>query len=73
MQRARRAVIKLAYFSRARYVILPLQDLLGTGAESRMNTPGTLSERNWSWRCTKGDLNNRLTQKLSLIVEKGNR
>ena len=73
MHRARRAVIKVAYFSRARYVILPLQDLLGTGAQTRMNTPGTLSDRNWSWRCTTKELSERLAQKLSALVKKGNR
>ena len=73
MQRARRAIIKLAYRSCARYVILPLQDLLGTGAESRMNTPGTLSDRNWSWRCSVEDLNDALAQKIAQNVTKSNR
>ncbi len=73
MHRARRATIKVAYRSCARYVILPLQDLLGTGADSRMNSPGTLSDRNWSWRCTAGDLSNQLAQKLSQLVKKENR
>ena len=58
MQRAREATIRLSYGSCAKYVILPLQDLLGTGAQSRMNTPGTLSDRNWSWRYEKDDLKN---------------
>ena len=73
MHRARRAVIKAAYRSCARYVIFPLQDILGTGAETRMNTPGTLSDRNWSWRCSPQDLSDRLAQKISHIVKKGNR
>ena len=73
MHRARRAVIKAAYRSCARYVILPLQDLLGTGAESRMNTPGTLSDRNWSWRCTADALSDKLAQKIAQNTQKGNR
>ncbi len=73
MQRARRATICLAYGSCAKYVILPLQDILGTGAESRMNTPGTLSDRNWSWRYEERYLNNELSQKLARMVKKANR
>ena len=33
-------------------VIIPLQDLLFYGADTRMNTPG-VSEGNWYWRVTK--------------------
>ena len=73
MHRARRAVIKAAYRSCARYVILPLQDLLGKGADARMNTPGTLSDLNWSWRCSKKELSEKLAQKISQIAKKGNR
>lgn len=36
--------------------ILPLQDVLGLGATSRMNTPATDSG-NWRWRCEDADLN----------------
>jgi 4-alpha-glucanotransferase len=35
--------------SRAELAIVPLQDVLGLGAEARMNTPGT-GPGNWSWR-----------------------
>jgi 4-alpha-glucanotransferase len=31
-------------------VIIPAQDLLGLGNEARMNQPGTVNGRNWSWR-----------------------
>ena len=73
MQRARTATVRLAYGCCAKYVILPLQDLLGTGAESRMNTPGTLSDRNWSWRYEEKDLKNTLAGKLARMVKKTNR
>jgi 4-alpha-glucanotransferase len=33
----------------ARYVVTPVQDLLGLGADARMNTPGT-TDGNWGWR-----------------------
>jgi 4-alpha-glucanotransferase len=38
-----------AYASRARLAVVPLQDLLGLGSQSRMNTPGTTLD-NWRWR-----------------------
>ena len=73
MHRAREAVIKAAYSSSARYVILPMQDILGTGGESRMNSPGTLSTKNWSWRCPENVMNEALARKLSDLVERKNR
>ena len=73
MQRAREAAIRIAYASRARFVILPLQDALGTGAESRMNCPGILSDRNWSWRVEENALTERLAKKLADMVAKANR
>lgn len=42
-------LIRLVHDSRARIGIVPVQDLLGIGAEGRMNTPGT-EEGNWTWR-----------------------
>ena len=42
--------IRLAYGTIARLVIIPAQDVLGYGGEFRFNTPGTLNEKNWSWR-----------------------
>src|SRR5690606_7339762 len=38
-----------AYASRACLAVVPLQDLLGLGSLSRMNTPGT-TLGNWQWR-----------------------
>ncbi|MDP6933307.1 MAG: 4-alpha-glucanotransferase, partial [Myxococcota bacterium] len=43
------ALIELALASRARWAVLPMQDLLGLGDEARFNTPGTPTE-NWEWR-----------------------
>lgn len=43
------SLIEAAYASRARLAVIPLQDLLGLGAEARMNTPGT-TLGNWKWR-----------------------
>jgi len=40
---------KACLASVANLAVLPLQDVLGLGAEHRMNTPGTV-EGNWRWR-----------------------
>lgn len=47
------AFLEMVFRSDARLVIAPLQDVLGMGAEARMNTPGT-SEGNWTWRLREG-------------------
>jgi 4-alpha-glucanotransferase len=41
--------IRALYASAAQTVIVPVQDILGLGAEHRMNIPGVL-EGNWGWR-----------------------
>jgi 4-alpha-glucanotransferase len=46
-----RALMGMAWSSRAALAIAPLQDLLNLGREARMNVPGHAGG-NWSWRCT---------------------
>ncbi|MBT5867828.1 MAG: 4-alpha-glucanotransferase, partial [Nitrospinaceae bacterium] len=43
------AMVILAMSSIADTVILPMQDVLGLGANARMNRPGQV-ENNWEWR-----------------------
>lgn len=42
-------MIRMAWLSVADLAIVPLQDVMGLGSESRMNLPGTASG-NWAWR-----------------------
>ena len=42
-------LIHAALCSPCRLAVVPMQDLLGLGSESRMNTPGT-TQSNWKWR-----------------------
>ncbi|MBN2004343.1 MAG: 4-alpha-glucanotransferase [Anaerolineae bacterium] len=49
------ALIRMAYRSVSDIAIAPLQDILGLGAEGRMNTPGKLGG-NWTWRFQMADL-----------------
>jgi 4-alpha-glucanotransferase len=51
-----KAVLRSLFASAAKLVIVPLQDILGYGADSRLNVPGT-AEGNWRWRVTEGGLN----------------
>ena len=44
--------------------VAQMQDYLGLGAESRMNTPGALGD-NWKWRLQKGQITPELTKKLA--------
>lgn len=48
-------LIDVAYASRARLAIVPLQDLLGLDSRARMNTPGR-ADGNWRWRFCWEDL-----------------
>ena len=43
------AMLSLALSSKARWVIIPMQDLIDLDASGRMNTPGE-SHKQWSWR-----------------------
>jgi 4-alpha-glucanotransferase len=49
------ALIRATFASPAQLAILPMQDLLGLGSDSRMNTPGTPGG-NWRWRFQWDDL-----------------
>lgn len=44
--------IRTLFATRARTVILPIQDILGFGADTRMNTPG-LADGNWGFRLSR--------------------
>ena len=52
-------LISLVMRSKADICIIPIQDYLGLGDESRMNQPGTV-ERNWCWRLKQGALTTEL-------------
>ncbi|MBN1167094.1 MAG: 4-alpha-glucanotransferase [Methanospirillaceae archaeon] len=56
-------LIRLAMMSRADTVILPVQDLLGLGEESRMNRPG-IDIGNWCWRLAPDELHSGISDML---------
>ena len=57
------SLVELAFSSRARLALVPMQDVLGLGSEARMNTPGR-AEGNWSWRLEPGQLTEELAARL---------
>lgn len=50
-----RALVRLAWASVADTAVAPFQDVLGLGADARMNVPGTATG-NWRWRATDAQL-----------------
>ncbi|MDT7687391.1 MAG: 4-alpha-glucanotransferase [Acidobacteriota bacterium] len=60
--------IRAVYASAGDTTLVPLQDVLGLGSESRMNTPATMSG-NWSWRFRESDLNESLSARLRHLAE----
>ena len=58
------ALIRLAYASPAIVAIVQMQDVLGLGSEARMNVPGLVDERNWSWRLRRDELTPQLAERL---------
>ncbi|MGO8794848.1 MAG: 4-alpha-glucanotransferase [Candidatus Sulfotelmatobacter sp.] len=60
-------MIRAVLASVADVAIVPLQDVLGLGAEARMNLPGRVSG-NWKWRYRPGDLTNDLSARLKALT-----
>jgi 4-alpha-glucanotransferase len=65
-------MIRLALRSQGRLSIVPAQDVLGLGAEARMNTPGR-AEGNWRWRLRPGELTDDLAARLREETEAAGR
>jgi 4-alpha-glucanotransferase len=57
-------MIRMAMMSTSRLAIIPIQDILGLGAESRFNFPGTL-DGNWEWRMADDQITPDLEKRLS--------
>jgi 4-alpha-glucanotransferase len=56
-------LMRSALCSVANLAIFPLQDVLGLGADARMNVPGTVDE-NWVWRVTAAQLRHEPAERL---------
>jgi 4-alpha-glucanotransferase len=62
-------MIRLCMESRSKLCVIQLQDWLSLGAEARMNTPGLLSESNWSWRADEAMLTEALAKKIRTATQ----
>jgi 4-alpha-glucanotransferase len=60
--------IRAVLASVADTAIIPLQDLLGLGAEARMNLPNSI-EGNWSWRFKPGALTDKISHRLKELAD----
>jgi 4-alpha-glucanotransferase len=65
-------LIRLAFSTRARLAIAPLQDFLGLGSKARLNIPGTTTN-NWRWRATEEQLSPALQATAAELVEESSR
>ncbi len=61
--------IKCVSASQAGLVIFPMQDILGLGSDSRINTPSTFGGSNWQWRIRKEAINDNVAKLLRDITE----
>jgi 4-alpha-glucanotransferase len=67
-----REMIKLVMASPADRVIIPAQDVLGLGAEARINRPSTVSG-NWRWRLRLSELTPAVSDELLATTETSGR
>ncbi len=65
-------LIKLAFSTRSRLAIAPLQDFLGLGSEARINTPGTPGG-NWRWRVIDTQLSSEVCDNIAVMVTASHR
>jgi 4-alpha-glucanotransferase len=63
-----RQTLRMLWASVADRVVVPLQDVLGRGADARMNAPGTTTG-NWRWRVAEGALTDDMLDHLATLTE----
>ncbi len=61
-------LIRVGLASVANTVLIPLQDIIGTGSDTRMNTPGK-SSGNWAFRFSWDQLTPEMTKRLRTMVD----
>lgn len=61
-------LIRVGLASVANTVLIPMQDILGTGSDTRMNTPGK-SSGNWAFRFSWDQLTPEITARLGVLVK----
>ena len=54
-------IIEFILSQNSQLTIFQIQDLLELDSNARFNSPGTLSNKNWTWRHTKNQVNDEKT------------
>lgn len=62
------AAIRAVFATKAETAIVPIQDYLRKGSESRMNTPATTSG-NWQYRMTAGEITDEIADEIFAITK----
>jgi len=65
-------MIRLAFNSKAKLAVAPLQDFLGLGSEYRLNIPGT-TLNNWRWRVSDEQLSPEFCESVANLIEETSR
>lgn len=65
-------MLGIAWHSRARMAVAPLQDLLNLGSDARMNVPGSATGH-WGWRVDGAALTPELAKRLRTLTEESGR
>jgi 4-alpha-glucanotransferase len=65
-------MIRLAFNSRAKLAIAPMQDFLGLGSQARLNIPGTTLD-NWRWRVDENQLSPQFCGSVARMIEESSR
>src|ERR671915_950633 len=67
------ALIRLAFDSPGVVAMVQMQDVLGLGGQARMNVPGLVADRNWSWRLEPAALTPELAARLRQATAQADR
>lgn len=67
------AIINLGYASKARWFIMPVQDVIGLSTDFRINEPGTVKEQNWAIKLPEQAFNLQSKKMLKNLCKKYNR
>ena len=64
----RKPILRAGMASVSYLFVAQLQDYLGLGGESRMNRPGIMDGKNWLWRATHEQINDKLAGEIANLT-----
>ncbi len=62
-------MIRTGMASVSKLFVVQMQDYLELDADARMNFPGTMTDKNWTWRAEDGMINEDLAQRIGKLTE----